>query len=83
MLFGTLGVDYVFELVFCFFFPSDIYTGVELLGHMVVLFLVFFFLISILFLTGLHLFTFLPTVLRRFPFLRSQYLQINQCDTSL
>ena len=31
---------YLFELVF--FFPPDIYLGVELLGHMIVLFLVFF-----------------------------------------
>ena len=30
---------YLFELVFSFF--SDIYPGVELLGHMIVLFLVF------------------------------------------
>ena len=35
----TLGLMYLFGLVFSFF--SDIYPGVELLAHMVVLFLVF------------------------------------------
>ena len=39
MLLRTLGCVYLLELVFLFF--SDIYPGVELLGHMVVLFLVF------------------------------------------
>ena len=48
MLLGILGVDLV-KLVFLF--SSDIYPAVELLDHMVVLFLGFFFLckISILF----------------------------------
>ena len=32
---------YVFKLVVFFFFPPDIYPAVELLGHMVVVFLVF------------------------------------------
>ena len=35
----TLGFMYIFELVFSFFL--NIYQGVELLDHMVVLFLVF------------------------------------------
>ena len=39
MLLWTLGCMYLFELVFSFF--VDIYPGVELLNHMVVLFLVF------------------------------------------
>ena len=39
MLLWTLGCMYLFELVFLIFL--DIYPGVELLGHMVVLFLVF------------------------------------------
>jgi len=39
ILLWTLECMYLFELVFLFFF--DIYPGVELLGHMVVLFLVF------------------------------------------
>ena len=39
MLLSTLGCMYPFELVFLFF--SDIYAKVELLGHMVVLILVF------------------------------------------
>ena len=39
MLLWTLWCMSLFELVFLFF--SDIYAGVELLGHMVVLFLVF------------------------------------------
>ena len=39
MLLWTLRCIYLFELVFLFF--SDIYPGVELLGHMVVLVLVF------------------------------------------
>ena len=37
MLLGTLGCIYLFEFVFVL----DIYLGVELLGHVVVLFLVF------------------------------------------
>ena len=48
MLLWTLGCMYLFELVFLFF--SDIYSGVELLGHMVILVL-FFWEISILFST--------------------------------
>ena len=41
MLLRTLGCMYLFELVFLFLFLfSDIYPGVEFLGHMVVLFLV-------------------------------------------
>ena len=39
MLLWTLGRMYLFELVFSLF--SDMYPGVELLGHMVVLFLGF------------------------------------------
>ena len=39
MLLWTLGCMYLFELVVLFF--SDIYPGVELLDHMVVLFLMF------------------------------------------
>ena len=39
MLLWTLGCMYLFKLVFSF--SSDIYPGVELLGHMVVLILVF------------------------------------------
>ena len=39
MLLWTLGCMYLFKLVFLVF--SDIYPGVELLGHMVVLFSVF------------------------------------------
>ena len=35
-----LGI-YLFELVFCFVLFSDIYSAVELLGYMVVLFLDF------------------------------------------
>ena len=38
MLLWTLGCMYLFKLVFLFF--SDIHPGVELLGHMVILFLV-------------------------------------------
>ena len=39
MLLWTLGYMYLFKLMFLF--SSDIYPGVELLDHMVVLFLVF------------------------------------------
>ena len=39
MLLGTLGCMYLFKLVFSFFL--DIYQEVELLDHMVILFLVF------------------------------------------
>ena len=39
MLLWTLGYMYLFELVFSFFL--DIYWGLELLDHMVVLFLIF------------------------------------------
>ena len=39
MLLWTLGCMYLFKLVFLFFWA--VYSGVELLGHMVVLFLVF------------------------------------------
>ena len=39
MLLWTLGCTYLFELMFLFL--SDICPGVELLGHMVALFLVF------------------------------------------
>ena len=39
MLLWTLGFMYLFELVFLFL--SDVYPGVELLGHMILLFLVF------------------------------------------
>ena len=39
MLLWTLGGIYLFELMFSF--SLDIYPGVELLGHMVVVFLVF------------------------------------------
>ena len=41
MLLWTSGCVYLFKLVFSFY--SDIYPGVELLNHMVVLFLIFFF----------------------------------------
>ena len=49
MLLWPLLCMYLFELVFSFL--SDIYSGVELLGHMVVLFLVFWE-IAILFSTA-------------------------------
>ena len=41
MLLWTLGYLYLFKLVFLLFFFFGIYPGVELLGHMIVLFLVF------------------------------------------
>ena len=55
----TLGCTYLFELVFLCFLK--VYPGVELLGHMVVLFLVFRE-ISILSPQWLHKFIFPPTV---------------------
>ena len=61
MLLWTLGCIYLFKLVPFFFFFKEIYPGVELLGHMVVLFLVFekhpYY-----FPQWLHQFTFPPTV---------------------
>ena len=59
MLLWMLGCLCLFELAFSF--SSDIYPGVELLGHMVALFLVFWG-ISILFPQWLHQFTFPPTM---------------------
>ena len=59
MLLWTLGCMYLFKLLSLFF--SDIYPGMELLGHMVVLFLVFWET-SILFSTVVHQFTFPSTV---------------------
>ena len=41
MLLWTLGCLNLFKLVFFAFFGGDIYPGVELLGHIVVLFLIF------------------------------------------
>ena len=46
----TLGCMYLFELVF--FFSLNIYPGVELLGDMVVLFLVFWWIPHIVFNSG-------------------------------
>ena len=64
----TLGCRYLFELVFLF--SSDIYPGVELLDHMVVLFLVFW-RISIMFST-VAASIYLPTnSILGFPFLHS------------
>ena len=37
----NLGCMHLFELVFSFFFFPDTYPGVEFLGHVVALFLVF------------------------------------------
>ena len=56
---------YLFELVFSFF--PGIYPEMELLDHMVVLFLIFLGT-SILFSIWLHQFTFPPTVYKSFLF---------------
>ena len=68
-LLGTLGCMYLFKLVGFFFFLM-IYPGVELLGHMVVLFLVFLRKLHT-FLQWLQQFTFPLTVCEGSPFFTS------------